>query len=175
MDHNQPTPDDGSRLPAIRVVQARPDDAALVHRIMRAAFAEYLGVLDPPSGSNDETVEDVRRAIASGGALLAWDGDVAVGSARYEPREDVLYVGRVSVLPEYRRKGVASALMQHAELIARQRGLSAVEVGVRASLPSNVGLYQQLGFVLTRVDPHPRGPDQSICMVKRTATSTNRK
>ena len=51
-------------------------------------FAEYRGVLDPPSGVHDETVLDVERAIRRGGALLAWDGETLAGAARYEPRSE---------------------------------------------------------------------------------------
>ena len=34
----------------VRFTQATREDAARVHRITPAAYAEYRGVLDPPSG-----------------------------------------------------------------------------------------------------------------------------
>src|SRR5438874_9370386 len=115
----------------MEIVLAGVEDAALVYRAMQAAFAEYRGTLDPPSSAHDETVEDVARAIERGGALLAWEGNVLVGSARYEPRPACLYVGRVAVLPAHRRKGLAAALMLRMLDIARDFGLLAVEVEVR--------------------------------------------
>ena len=155
----------------VRIVRARVEDAALVHRIMHAAFGEYRSTLVPPSSSHDETVEFVARAIEQGGALLVWDGDVAVASARFEPRSDSLYVGRVAVLPEHRRRGIASAIMARMEEVARELGLPAVQVGVRGSLPSNLGLYRWLGFEVVAVDQHPRGPDKTIWMFKRLLDS----
>jgi ribosomal protein S18 acetylase RimI-like enzyme len=132
---------------------------------MRAAFAEYDGVLAQPSGALRETLDDVRRVMSEGGAALAFVDDVAVGSARYEPGADELYVGRVAVLPEYRRQGVASALMRFLEGHALASGKSLVRIGVRESLPSNVRLYEQLGYETVKVEPH--GADRSRSMVKR--------
>jgi ribosomal protein S18 acetylase RimI-like enzyme len=149
----------------LKIVRARPEDAPLVHRVTQAAFAEYRGILDPPSSAHDETVHDVARAIERGGALLAWDGRALAGSARFEPRTDHLYVAKVAVLPEHRRKGIASAIMAHMAEIARGLGLPEVHVEVRDSLPSNVRLYERLGFEIVAVEPHPRGPDKTIRMV----------
>ena len=155
----------------MRIVRARVEDAALVHQIMHEAFEEYRSSLVPPSSSHDETVEYVAQAMDQGGALLAWDGETAVGSARFEPRPDCLYVGRVAVLPEHRRRGIASAIMARMEEIARERGLPAVQVGVRDSLPSNLDLYRRLGFEVVAFEPHPRGPDKTVWMLKRLVDS----
>ncbi len=128
---------------------------------MCRAFAEYRGVLPVESGATHETLDDVRAAIADGGAVLAFDQDLqAVGSARFRPEGDDLYVARVSVLPALRRMGVASAIMRFLEGVARDRHKLALRIGVRDSLPSNVGLYQSLGYELVSIAPHPRGPDK---------------
>lgn len=133
---------------------------------MLAAFAEYEGALPVESGAHTETLADVRAAIGEGGAILAFDGHVAVGSARFRPEGDDLYVARVSVRPEFRRKGVASAMMRFLEGVATQYRKNAIRIGVRDSLPSNVGLYQSLGYELVSIDPHPRGPDRVWTMRK---------
>jgi ribosomal protein S18 acetylase RimI-like enzyme len=151
---------------SVRIAPATAGDAELVRRIMQEAFAEYVGVLQPPSGAHTETVEDVLRVMALGGAVLAWLGDEAVGAARYERRGGHLYVGRVAVLPAYRKQGIATALMRHLEDVARDLGLPAIQVGVRMSLPSNLALYQRLGYELIDVQPHPRGPDRVGTLVK---------
>ena len=146
------------------------DEAALIHQATQEAFAEYRGVLEPPSGADAETVLDVEDAIRRGGALLAWDGDTLVGAARYEPRPEYLYVGRVAVHPRHRRRGIATALMRRMIEIARDRRLPSVRVGVRDSLPSNVRLYERLGFEVLSVERHPRGPDRTVWMERRLPT-----
>lgn len=150
------------------VTLATSDDAPLVHRIMLAAFEEYRGVLEPPSSTHQETVEDVRRAFDTGGAVLAWVDDEAVGSARFQPRSDHLYVGRVSTLPDWRGRGIASALMTFLAGHARTLALPEVRVEVRLSLPSNVALYRRLGFHTVSEQPHPRGPAFKTVILGKT-------
>jgi len=134
---------------------------------MRAGFAELQGALPVDSGAHTETVDDVLAVMERGGAVLCFVDDVAVGSARFTLEEDQVYVGRVAVLPAHRRRGVASAMMRFLERLAADLGKDAVRIGVRDSLPSNVGLYQSLGYELVSSDPHPRGPDRVWTMKKR--------
>ena len=133
---------------------------------MQQAFVEYTGVLPVESGAVTETLGDVLAAMQAGGAVLALLEGLAVGSARFRPKPDALYVSRVSVLPSHRRRGVASAIMRFLETVATERGRPAIRIGVRDSLPSNVGLYQSLGYERVRIDPHPRGPDNVWTMRK---------
>jgi len=123
---------------------ARSDEAAIVHAITQAAFAELRGV-------------------------LAMSGEQPVGAARFELEPDALYVGRVAVLPSHRRQGIASALMRCCEDLAPGLGRDQVRLEVRQSLPGNVALYQSLGYEVTSIDPHPRGPDVSLTMRKMLA------
>ena len=143
--------------PEIRL--ARTEEAALVHRLTQQAFDEYRGRLKPPSSAHDETQAMVATALEQGGALLAFIDGAAVGAARFVPEDDHLYIGRVAVLPEWRGKGIAMALMLALEQQARRLGLGAIELGVRESLPSNVRLYGKLGYTVIRREPHRRNPD----------------
>lgn len=140
----------------LRIVLAKPEEAPLVYRIMQEAFAEYVSTLEPPSSANRETLADVEQAMTKGGAILAWEGEVLVGSARFEQRLDYLYAGRVSVLPAHRGKGIASAMMKYLEEVARSKELMKIQVGVRMSLPDNVALYQGLSFEIVSTEAHPK-------------------
>ena len=161
------TPDVQPGPGTFRILSARPEEAALVHHVMQAAFAEYAQTLAPPSSSHAETVAEVELAMAEGGAVLAWDGPLPVGTARYRLEPDHLYVGRVGVLPAYRRRGIASMLMEWMEDQARRQGKSAIQVGVRMSLPGNLALYRKLGYEVVEIQPHPRGPDRVAWLMKR--------
>lgn len=153
--------------PNIHITEAAPDDAPLVYAIMQAAFAEYLGVLNPPSGVHDETLEDTAKAIREGGAILAWLADKAVGSARYLCHQDYFYVGRVSVLPGYRGHGVASAMMNYLEGVARANNYPMIELTVRMVLESNINLYKRLGYEIIEVFEHPKGGSMVVNMSKQ--------
>jgi ribosomal protein S18 acetylase RimI-like enzyme len=151
----------------LRVRRAREDEAEIVHRVTQAAFEEYRGLLPVESGALSESVQDVHNALKEGGAILAVLDDEPVGAARWLREPDGLYVGRVAVLPTYRRQGIASALMRFLEDLAPELGADAIRIGVRESLPNNLKLYQALGYEVVSIDQHPRGPDRSFTMCKR--------
>lgn len=151
---------------ALIILQAMPNEGELVYDIMQAAFAEYIGILDPPSAVHTETLEDVERAIEEGGAVLAWLDGVAVGSARYLFHDDACYIGRVSVLPGHRGLGIASAMVGYIEETAIEQGCKQMEITVRLILESNVRLYERLGYRVSEVYQHPLGGGMVGDMVK---------
>jgi GNAT superfamily N-acetyltransferase len=145
------------------------EQAGEVLRIMQLAFEEYRGRLVPPSGALTETIEDVRTAINGGGAFLAFADGVVVGSARYRLFPDHAYAERVAVLPGHRGKGVAVALMAAFEEAVRAIGVPEARVGVRASLPSNLRFYENLGYRALASRLYPTGTDFDITLSKRLA------
>lgn len=140
-------------FPHIRI--ARVEEAPLVHRLMQEAFEEYRLILTPPTGALKETVHDVAAAMRKGGAILAFAGDEAIGSARFEDIwPHCLSLGRLSVLPAYRGRGVGKAMVKWAENRAAASGFSEVRLGVRTCLLSNLQFYLRLGYDVYRFDDH---------------------
>ena len=150
----------------LRIALASAAESPLVLQILQAAFAEYAGILDPPSGVDTETVADVESALAEGGNLLAWEGATAVASARFRLHTAYLYVGRLAVLPDQRGRGIASAIMRAMETIARATGRPEVALGTRLRLPQNIALYHKLGYQITKSQKHPRGADIIVWLTK---------
>jgi ribosomal protein S18 acetylase RimI-like enzyme len=150
----------------VRFTQATREDAARVHGITQAAYAEYRGVLDPPSGVDRETLVDVERALDDGGAVLAWIGDMAVGAVRFQHAGDHLHVERLAVIPTARGQGIARMLLAYLEDLARHSHLPEVRLGVRLSLFRNVDLYQGLGYQMRSVHPYPEGTDTWALLTK---------
>jgi ribosomal protein S18 acetylase RimI-like enzyme len=151
---------------SLEIRLATLEEAALVHRVMQSAFAEYADVLNPPSGANRETIADVEQAMCDGGAIIAWNDQTAIGSARFRLEPDYFYVGRVAVLPEYRGAGIGRALMEYLEQIAVEKGLLTIHLGVRMSLPQNLRFYEKLGYSVLEVGLHPKGGDQVATLAK---------
>ncbi|MBK8029100.1 MAG: GNAT family N-acetyltransferase [Chloroflexi bacterium] len=156
----------------ITITDATVDQASIVHRIMLDAFEEYRGVLEPPSGAHIETVEDVINEMQHGGAVIAWLDDEAIGSGRWriEP-EGYLYIGRVSVLPAFRGRGAARAMLEHMEQIARQRGITRLRLVVRMLLPQNIEMYRKQGYEIAEIIKHPRGNTEVVYMEKQLTNS----
>lgn len=146
---------------------ASPEEAPVVHRMMLAAFAEYAGVLEVSTGALAEQVDDVRAAMAQGGAILARLDGRPAGSARFALYSGHLYFGRLATLPEVRRQGVGRAMVAWLEEHARSLGLGEVQLKVRMSLPDNWRFYRALGYETVSVAMHPRGPDMIATMAKR--------
>jgi ribosomal protein S18 acetylase RimI-like enzyme len=151
----------------IRVELVDAEQAELVLRLAVEAFEEFRHVLVPPPGILAETAADVARYIESGGAVLAWDGEIAVGSARFHPEPDHFYIGRVAVPPAHRRRGVATVIMRFLEEHARSLGFTETRVEVRQALPSNLALYESLGYNPIGVQPHPRVPTAMIITMSK--------
>jgi ribosomal protein S18 acetylase RimI-like enzyme len=134
------------------------DDAPIILAITRAAFEQFRERLDPPSGALRETLESLVESAFQpdrGVTLALVDGEPA-GALRWsvQPQRAYLYVGRVAVLPAYRRQGIASALMRWAETHARALGLPAVQFGVRLQAPENIRFYQRLGYQISEYAQH---------------------
>lgn len=144
-----------------------PEAALTVRALMLAAFDEYRDVLVVPSSAFDESVEDVAAHLREGGGVLAWQDGQAIGSGRYEWRGDHVYIGRLSVLPEYRGHGIGAAMMEAMHDCARERGMPEARIGVRTMLPRNIELYERLGYVVTARYQHPRGDEIIVDMAKR--------
>jgi GNAT superfamily N-acetyltransferase len=154
----------------IEITPAALSQALVVHGITQAAFAEYVGQLNPPPRCLTETVDDVTRAIRAGGALIAWLDGEPVGSLRYAYRVGCLWVERVSVLPVYRGLGIASELLHAVETIASTYGCDCLRLSTRLALPRNVALYQHLGYRIISTDQVAPGADIQVTLEKRLET-----
>jgi GNAT superfamily N-acetyltransferase len=144
-----------------------PEEAAAVREVMLAAFEEYRGVLVPPSSAHAETMEDTAAALAQGGGVLVREGGHAVASGRYQLRDGYIYIGRISVLPSHRGRGLAIRVMEALHDRARQLGYAECRLGTRSVLQGNVRLYERLGYEVTSVEPHPKQPTSFITEMRK--------
>jgi tRNA threonylcarbamoyladenosine biosynthesis protein TsaE len=133
------------------VQEVGPERAAEVLAVIRAGFGARE-VLDPPSTATAETAESVAAALAEHGGLLAFSELGPVGTLIFEPYDALLGLRRVAVHPDAQTRGVARALVRHAERIAADRGFEAVRLAARAELPRTVRFWERLGYLETGRD-----------------------
>ena len=131
------------------------EEAPAVLAVMLAAFAQYRGTLVPESSAFKETPDTVRAKIARGGAVVAERDGRILATTLYEPEDDSLYIGRLAVLPEARRAGLAAVLIDAVEAIARARSIPRLTLSVRLALADNIRLFTRLGFRETGREAHP--------------------
>lgn len=139
----------------IQLHQANETEASLLLEIMQAAFEEYRGQFDPPSGVHAETLETIQTQLKTASAVIALVRDETAGCAFYEPEGDHLYLGRLSVLPQFRKLGIGRALIDYVEAQAASFKIPRVQLGVRLALPHLKAYYERLGYRVIRYETHP--------------------
>src|SRR5690349_15074862 len=92
-------------------------DASAIAEVVRRAFAAYEGRLQPPAGALKETPESIAEKLGREAALVAVTPAGIAGCVFYRPAEAAgeIYLGRLAVLPECQREGVAARLMASLE------------------------------------------------------------
>jgi ribosomal protein S18 acetylase RimI-like enzyme len=134
--------------------EATIDEAEAVAEVLRAAFEEYRGWLDPPSGAHGETAEKIRNDMRDARIVLALLGETIAGCVFYAPVNEHVDLFRLAVLPGYRQRGIGCALIAYVEERALALGFQRVQLGVRLQLPRNRALYERLGYQFVEARTH---------------------
>jgi len=147
-----------------------PADVDETARVIRAAFAAQPRSTKPPSSALSETAGTVSAKIAAGGGVGAFASGALVGAALWEAKGGALHVGRVSVVPAWRGRGLAGALIARCEREAKRRRVGRMTLKVRLALPENERLFERFGFARRELDTHEGfdKPTQAV-MEKRLA------
>lgn len=109
-----------------------------------------------PAHSHERIIASVGATLATGGtAFGAFDGSRLVGLATYRPRltETMALLAQLHVSQYYRRRGIASALLDAVIDLAVRDGAQALYVSATPS-GSAIGFYLAHGFALAQ-RPHP--------------------
>jgi ribosomal protein S18 acetylase RimI-like enzyme len=135
------------------------------------AFSTQPRPTNPPSSALRETAETIADHLARWGGAVLEIGGAIVGVVLWEEQDDALYIGRLSVDPGFRRRGIARALMDEAEREARRRGLSRMTLGVRLGLEENRRLFRSCGFEDVELRSHAGFSEPTWVLMERRLTS----
>ena len=135
----------------------RASDAEAAAALIRTAFAAQTVATDPPPSALRETDASVAASLAEKdqGGIGAWIGGSLAGCVIWQVQERGLYLGRVSVHPAFRGRGIAPAMIAASEQEARARGLPRLLLSTRLMLADNRRLFARCGFVETAEHAHP--------------------
>ena len=94
------------------------------------------------------SAEMIRRELNDPSCLYlaAVEGGALAGYIGVQTVLDEGYINNVAVRPEYRRRGVASALISLLMELGRENGLAFLTLEVRESNGAAIALYKKLGF-----------------------------
>jgi GNAT superfamily N-acetyltransferase len=129
-------------------------DFGAVLALIRASFAYMEGRIDPPSSMHRLTEQALAEHAREHELWLIRDGDEVLACVQFTWRADSLYVGKLAVRADQRRKGHAARLMRHAEARAKALALPALELQVRVELTENHATFATMGFVKSGESAH---------------------
>jgi GNAT superfamily N-acetyltransferase len=92
-------------------------------------------------------VADVETCIA-GVAAITMDQEPDYAQVGWDINEPAVVVHRLAVDPSFRGAGVAGALMQRAEEVAAERGITVLRVDTNTKNAATQRLFPKLGYLL---------------------------
>ena len=154
-------------LDSMRLRPYTVEDLPAMLSVIRTAFAEYTGKLDPPSSAEHKTIEIVRTELEGADALVAEVEGNLVGCVFFRPQHEGVYIDRLSVLPEFRKRGIASALLNEVEIEAKTAGYEALTLSVRLVLKQQQAYYNRRGFEFFEYGTHPGYAEPTYMKMKK--------
>ena len=140
----------------LSIVPASPQDIIRITAIIRAAFGVVARRFDltpencpkhPSNCSEHWVARDLARGVHY---YLAWQDRQEVGCVGVEQATaEACYLERLAVIPEYQRRGVGAALVNHGLDQARRLGAKEVGVAIIAAQIELARWYRNLGFTPT--------------------------
>lgn len=119
------------------------DWTALLH-LIRAEFAYMEPRINPPSSMHRLTEADIAAKAETGEVWVIGTPPVACVFLTYQ--QESLYIGKLAVAADQRGKGLARALIDVAEVRARDLGLGWLELETRVELVENHAAFARMGF-----------------------------
>lgn len=149
-----PDPSQASKNSGHKTIRrATTADAVTVRELTRAAYAKWVPVL---GREPRPMTADYDAALREHLVDLLHVGGEAVALIEMAPKADHLLIVNVAVAPTYQGKGYGSALMAHAEEVARTLNLNEMRLYTNALFAENLRLYSRLGYRVDREEKHPQ-------------------
>lgn len=129
----------------MKITIAAEADIPEIYRLQLLAFeseAAMIGSRDVPALQEKE--DDFRKDFANWTTLkLVTDEDVIVGVIRYRNDGDIIDVGRLMTHPDYRRRGLAAALLEAVDSACAGKTR---ELYTCTKSWTNIRLYEKIGY-----------------------------
>ncbi len=137
----------------------RPEDVPFISRLEEETFSmpwsaeSFLQMIEREDTEYFVAEEDGHLLGGCGLLLIAGEGNITT----------------VAVVPEARRRGVASGLLTYLMAEGDRAGLTAYTLEVRVSNAAAIGLYEKLGFISEGIRPnfYEKPTEDAVIMWKR--------
>ncbi|MGN1392779.1 MAG: GNAT family N-acetyltransferase [Succinivibrionaceae bacterium] len=90
-----------------------------------------------------QTLEELEEEFMKGTILIARDKGIIIGSVRMKEKDNTIYIGKLMVHPNFRKRGVGSLLLQEVEKMYPNKRY---ELFTSTKSTDNIRLYTKLGY-----------------------------
>lgn len=99
--------------------------------------------------------------------IVSYENDIAVGCGAFREKEQgKVEIKRMYVHPDFRKKGIASAVLKELEIWAKEAGYTYTILETGKNQPEAINLYQKQEYTIIPNYPPYEKMDNSVCMKK---------
>jgi ribosomal protein S18 acetylase RimI-like enzyme len=138
----------------LRGVHLRPATAADVPRLSRLVRAAYGHYVERLGGPPRPMTEDYAHVVRAKPVIVAERRGEILGLVVFGVDDEGFFVDNVAVDPSHQGTGVGKALLEHAEVAAREAGFDSLYLYTHEAMVENLALYSRIGYVEYDRRPH---------------------
>ena len=145
-----------------------PADIPQILDVIKTAFAEQRGKVEPPSSAESKTVEVVEAELRTAESLVIEHNSKIIACVFYQPKGDSVYIDRLAVLPAFRRHGIGKFLMESVEKRAVAMGFEHLSLSVRIELKHQQEYYSKMGYKIAAYEAHEGFERPTYVVMRKT-------
>jgi pimeloyl-ACP methyl ester carboxylesterase len=130
------------------------DDADAIRSLTLEAYAPWARLI---GREPLPMTADYDAAVLAHRFDLAFRAGELVGLIETTAAPDHLLVVNVAVAPALQSAGLGRRLLAHAEVLAREQGLTTLRLYTNARFERNISIYRRLGYAVDREETNARG------------------
>jgi ribosomal protein S18 acetylase RimI-like enzyme len=133
---------------------ARPDEAAAIRALVRAAYAKWVPVL----GREPRPMQaDYEAAVREHAFDIAERDGQMVALIETMLHTDHCWIENIAVAPAAQGQGLGTLLLERTEAKARAANREKLRLLTNGRMDINIALYRRLGFTLDKEEPFGDG------------------
>jgi ribosomal protein S18 acetylase RimI-like enzyme len=128
-------------------MRLRPATAADVPRLTELVQAAYGHYVERLGGPPRPLIDDYANVVRDHQVTVAESAGEILGLVVLGVDDEGFFVDNVAVDPSHQGSGVGRALLEHAELAARDAGFDSIYLFTHERMVENLALYSRIGYV----------------------------
>ncbi len=137
----------------LTIKNAVANDALSIHSVLKISFEDYYTMLGITPIAMSETIEDIISDINNKNVFIARASNtLTVGTIRFHMIDEICYISRFGVLPNWQSAGTGDMLMKKVCKKAEQLGAKALMLHSASKLLTQVRYYYGQGFFIHSTD-----------------------